>query len=219
MQLAEQRAADHERLEKAQSIHQEELEKCTSQLSKSLKKREMEYSQLESMHMAVKAELEQRVQELESKVTKSKEKLKQAEHRRAMDAEGFTNDVSLLRKQLSAVDRKLHQMRLQSRLEDDERLHGLLQKLERKGGGASDQVWPSVLLNPPCDCWFHARLVVDHGVTPPVLFSYDSNGLQNRSSPNVPRSTAGAVESLDGIKQHITKLERRAQREALKPLH
>jgi hypothetical protein len=57
-----------------------------------------------------------------------------------MDAEGFTSDVSLLRKQLSAVDRKLHQMRLQSRLEDDERLHGLLQKLERKGGSANDQV-------------------------------------------------------------------------------
>lgn len=140
MQLAEQRAADLERFDKAQCIHQEELEKCTSQLSKSLKKREIEYSQLESMHMAVKAELEQRVQELESKVSRGKEKVKQAEHRRAMDAEGFTNDVSLLRKQLAAVDRKLHQMRLQSRLEDDERLHGLLQKLERKSGTACDQV-------------------------------------------------------------------------------
>lgn len=140
MQLAEQRASDQEQFEKAQAIHQEELEKCTSQLSKSLKKREMEYSQLESMHMAVKGELEQRVQELEIKVTKSKEKVKQAEHRRAMDAEGFTNDVSLLRKQLTAVDRKLHQMRLQNRLEDDERLHGLLQKLERKGGAGCDQV-------------------------------------------------------------------------------
>lgn len=138
--MAEQRATDHEQFEKAQSIHQEELEKCTSQLSKSLKKREMEYSQLESMHMAVKAELEQRVQELESKVAKAKEKLKQAEHRRALDSEGFTNDVSLLRKQLSAVDRKLHQMRLQSRLEDDERLHGLLQKLERKVGPTDEQV-------------------------------------------------------------------------------
>ena len=42
--------------------------------------------------------------------------------------------------------------------------------------------------------------------------------VQNRSNPNVPRSTAGAVESLDGIQQHIAKLERRAQREALKPL-
>ena len=140
MQLAEQRGASQEQFEKAQSIHQEELEKCTSQLSKSLKKREMEYSQLESMHMAVKGELEQRVHELESKVTKSKEKVRQAEHRRAMDAEGFTNDVCLLRKQLTAVDRKLHQMRLQSRLEDDERLHGLLQKLERKGGTGCDQV-------------------------------------------------------------------------------
>lgn len=48
------------------------------------------------------------------------------------------------------------------------------------------------------------------------LINYDC--MQNPAHPNVPRSTAGAVESLDGIKQHIMKLERRAQREALKPL-
>lgn len=141
VQLARQQSVAREHFEKAQAIHQEELEKRTAQLSKSLKKREMEYSQLESMHLAVKSELEQRVQELEGKLGKSKDRLKQAEQRRALDAEGFTNDVCLLRKQLSAVDRKLHQMRLQSRLEDDERLHALLMKLEKRGGGGQrDQV-------------------------------------------------------------------------------
>ncbi len=33
------------------------------------------------------------------------------------DAEGWSSDVTLLRKQLLAVDRKLHQMRLMDRLE------------------------------------------------------------------------------------------------------
>lgn len=33
------------------------------------------------------------------------------------DAEGWSSDVTLLRKQLLAVDRKLHQMRLMHRLE------------------------------------------------------------------------------------------------------
>ena len=33
------------------------------------------------------------------------------------DAEGWSSDVTLLRKQLLAVDRKLHQMRLMDRLQ------------------------------------------------------------------------------------------------------
>lgn len=36
--------------------------------------------------------------------------------RRLLDAEGWTNDITLLRKALEATDRKLHQMRLSSRL-------------------------------------------------------------------------------------------------------
>lgn len=37
--------------------------------------------------------------------------------RRALDAEGWLSDVTILRKQLAAVDRKLHQMRLMDRLQ------------------------------------------------------------------------------------------------------
>lgn len=65
------------------------------------------------------------------------------EHRRALDMEGFTNDVSLLRKQLASVDRKLHQMRLLDRLEDDDRLHSVLQQLQKRspvaGGKATSR--------------------------------------------------------------------------------
>ena len=53
-----------------------------------------------------------------------------------MDLEGFTTDVSLLRKQLAAVDRKLHQMRLLERLQNDERLATLLHSLENRAPGA-----------------------------------------------------------------------------------
>jgi len=43
--------------------------------------------------------------------------VKQLEVRRALDAEGWLSDVTILRKQLAAVDRKLHQMRLMDRLQ------------------------------------------------------------------------------------------------------
>jgi hypothetical protein len=107
----------------------------------------MEVGQLESMHTSIKVQLEARVSDLESKLSRAKEGWRQAEHRRALDSEGFTNDVSLLRKQLAAVDRKLHGMRLKSRLEDDERLEGLLKKVAGKGPPLRDQVLSASLLH------------------------------------------------------------------------
>ncbi len=47
----------------------------------------------------------------------AQEQVKQLEMRRALDAEGWLSDVTILRKQLAAVDRKLHQMRLMDRLQ------------------------------------------------------------------------------------------------------
>lgn len=47
----------------------------------------------------------------------AQEQVKQLEIRRALDAEGWLSDVTILRKQLAAVDRKLHQMRLMDRLQ------------------------------------------------------------------------------------------------------
>lgn len=47
----------------------------------------------------------------------SQEQVKLLETRRALDAEGWLSDVTILRKQLAAVDRKLHQMRLMDRLQ------------------------------------------------------------------------------------------------------
>ena len=47
----------------------------------------------------------------------TQEQVRQLEVRRALDAEGWLSDVTILRKQLAAVDRKLHQMRLMDRLQ------------------------------------------------------------------------------------------------------
>ena len=50
-------------------------------------------------------------------MVQSQDEVKQLEVRRALDAEGWLSDVTILRKQLQAVDRKLHQMRLVDRLQ------------------------------------------------------------------------------------------------------
>lgn len=133
VQMSDTKKVLEAKLERALLQGEAAAEEAAGKASKQLKAREMEASQLESMHSAVKAELEQRVEELESKLSRAKEGWKQAEHRRVLDSEGFTSDVTMLRQQLASVDRKLHQMRLQSRLEDDERLDGLLKKVQTKG--------------------------------------------------------------------------------------
>lgn len=140
LQLSETKKALESRLEKASEQHCAAHDKAAADFSRQLKAREMEIGQLESMHTSIKVQLEARVSDLESKLSRAKEGWKQAEHRRALDSEGFTNDISLLRKQLAAVDRKLHSMRLKSRLEDDERLEGLLKKVAGKGTPLRDQV-------------------------------------------------------------------------------
>jgi hypothetical protein len=135
-QLAETKSALEGKLEKLRAQHEADTTKSDAMHSKQLKAREMEVSQLEHMHSAVKAQLEQRVAELEGKLSKARDAARASEVRRAREAEGFTSDVTLLRQQLAAVDRKLHQMRLASRLADDERLDGLLRKVATKGAPA-----------------------------------------------------------------------------------
>ncbi len=53
--------------------------------------------------------------DLEGRVSKLTEQNRQLETRRHMDMEGFTADITNLRKMLAATDRKLHEMRLVQR--------------------------------------------------------------------------------------------------------
>lgn len=90
--------------------------------------------QLAAVHGAAKAQYERRAADLEARCARLVEDNRALEVRRSRDVEGYLNDISLLRKQLSAIDRKLLQMRLVERLDDDERLDRLLDQLESKVG-------------------------------------------------------------------------------------
>jgi coiled-coil domain-containing protein 77 len=109
-----------------------EAEAYISQFRDQLKRREDDIHSLESVHSAVAAQYERRINELEGQLKTLRKKHKELEHRRALDLEGFTADVTALRRLLSAVDRRLHQTRLVQRLDDDERLDLLLEQLEKR---------------------------------------------------------------------------------------
>lgn len=210
MQLNSKEVDHQEYIDRMSRLHEETLEKTTAKLSKSLRNREVEYSQLESMHLAVKSELEQRTNELEVKLAKTKDKLKQAENRRALEAEGFTNDVSILRKQLNTVDRKLHQMRLQNRLQDDERLHSMLQKLENKGPKCSDQVGFYVMYDEIFVLTAHVKMAPTH-----VMITRHLVHMQKHGNPDIPHREFSAVDSLEVVKRGLSQVERRMRRNPL----
>jgi coiled-coil domain-containing protein 77 len=104
--------------------------------------REEELVQLAAVHQAAKGQYEGRACELEARCARLAESCAALELRRARDAEGGLADVSALRKQLSAIDRRLLQMRLMERLEDDERLDRLLDQLGGKGAARGGGVGP-----------------------------------------------------------------------------
>ena len=148
-QLGETKAAMEGKLDKMRAQQEAAAAKEAAAHSKQLKAREIEVSQLENVHASVKAQLEQRVAELEGKLSKARDATRRADLRRAREAEGFASDITLLRQQLMAVDRTLHQMRLQSRLQDDERLDGLLKKVQAKGGASQVRFEPSSMQSSP----------------------------------------------------------------------
>jgi hypothetical protein len=98
--------------------------------------REEELVQLAAVHSAAKAQYEGRAAELEARAARLAAANAALELRRARDAEGCAADISALRKQLAAIDRRLLQMRLVERLEDNERLDRLLDQLEGKAAAA-----------------------------------------------------------------------------------
>ena len=105
-EAAEQAAAD------AKAKAEAEAEAYIAQFRDQLKRREDDIHSLESVHSAVAAQYERRINELEGQLRTLRKKHKELEHRRALDLEGFTADVTTLRRLLSAVDRRLHQTRL-----------------------------------------------------------------------------------------------------------
>ncbi|GIL62982.1 hypothetical protein Vafri_17149 [Volvox africanus] len=140
-QTAEQRRRAATELTAAKQEAQTKLEDMTSNLRVQVKQKEEELINLTSVHNTAVAQYDRRVSELELKVARLTEANKQLELRRHLDCEGWTADVTALRKTLTAVDRKLHEMRLVERLEDDDRLDAILKHLRKKA--------PKVLLPGP----------------------------------------------------------------------
>ena len=64
-------------------------------------------AKLEAAHAASHSESEEHTGELQEKLRRAQEAVKQLEIRRALDQEGWSSDVTLLRRQLSAVDRSV----------------------------------------------------------------------------------------------------------------
>ncbi|KAF5830416.1 hypothetical protein DUNSADRAFT_14637 [Dunaliella salina] len=122
--------ADKE-LREAKQHAETKVEDVAANLRKQLKAKVEEAINLTSVHGALKAQYEKRIAELEEKCTRAVQANKQLELRRYQDMEGFTADVTHLRKTLTAVDRKLHEMRLIERLDDDDRLDTILNHLRR----------------------------------------------------------------------------------------
>ena len=116
--------------EDATSIAKQEADTYVNQFKSQMQRRS-----------AIATQYEKRIKDLEKETKKAKKNYHDLEKRRAMDLEGFTSDVTTLRKLLSAVDRRLHQTRLAQRLDDDERLDALLEQLENR---APDPVGDSV---------------------------------------------------------------------------
>ena len=103
-----------------------------------LEQNETEMANMEAAHSALKFNYEKRIGELGSALSKLRKQHKQLEYRRALDLTGFNSDISHLRKKLVGVDRKLHGMRLVERLDDHDRLHHLLEHLDRMPPALTD---------------------------------------------------------------------------------
>ena len=84
---------------------------------------------LENALAAVRQQYEVRVADLEEALKKLRAAHAKLQRRRAHDVEGWGADISAMRKKVSATERRLHQLRLCHRLDDDEKLDALLESL------------------------------------------------------------------------------------------
>jgi hypothetical protein len=83
-----------------------------SRITLQVRAREEELTNLASLHASTKAAADKRIADLEARASRLQDSNRQLEQRRQLEVDGWGADVTLLRKQLAAVDRKLTQMRL-----------------------------------------------------------------------------------------------------------
>ncbi|KIZ06949.1 Coiled-coil domain-containing protein 77 [Monoraphidium neglectum] len=129
--VRERRAAKQEARDAA-AVAEARMREYVDRFREQVRAREEELTNLASLHASTKAAADKRIADLEARASRLQDSNRQLEQRRQLEVDGWGADVTLLRKQLAAVDRKLTQMRLIDRLEDDERLDTLLDQLQKK---------------------------------------------------------------------------------------
>ena len=70
-------------------------------------------AKLEATHASSQSQSQTHAQDLQERLGRAQEAVKQLEVRRALDQEGWASDVTLLRRQLSAVDRSAQSLSYQ----------------------------------------------------------------------------------------------------------
>lgn len=114
--------------------------------------------------------------------------------------EGYTADVTNLRRALAAVDRKLHEMRLVERLGDDERLDAILAHLRHRA--------PNVPLPaPPPRMGGGQRLQQQRGRDQGDGGSELDGGASDDGSLRSGSAKAELEAELEVIRRHLTGLE------------
>ncbi|CAG9461345.1 unnamed protein product [Pedinophyceae sp. YPF-701] len=112
-----------------------ELDEYAKTYRKQLKEKDAMIRTVETMHRAIRAQYEKRIKHLEDKVAKLQRKLRETETRRALDVEGFGAAVGTLRRQLLTVGRRVAHATLAERIDDDERLELVLERLAASAHG------------------------------------------------------------------------------------
>ncbi|KAK9784601.1 hypothetical protein WJX73_004449 [Symbiochloris irregularis] len=120
------------KLTEARCDHQRSMDDYATSFCKQLEAREAEVADLTAELELLQTQAAQQTGELQSALKRAQDNVRQLEQRRALDMEGWANDVSLLRRQAAAVHRKMHQMRIVDRLADDERRDNILDTLSAR---------------------------------------------------------------------------------------
>ena len=81
------------------------LEPAQTMCLRQCRQRAADMAKLEAAHTASQSQSEEQTQELQDRLHRAQEAVKQLETRRALDQEGWASDVTLLRRLLAAVDR------------------------------------------------------------------------------------------------------------------
>lgn len=117
------------KIDEAKKKIQEQSDEYIEKFRQELRDKEAEMVRIETVYASMKGAYEDRIADLENRNRRLQRANTQLEERRAMDVEGFTATITALRQKLKTVERKQLTMRLEERLDDEDRLDILMNRL------------------------------------------------------------------------------------------